>query len=119
MVAAASLPPYCPPVLHKSIERRETPPPINGNHPVAWGQDLHWIEVELLQFGEALHYCRHTQQQGKQRLTIAWRGTTIAIEQDVGTELRHHCSGINVAYRGETKRHVAHHLDQCATKSAD
>src|SRR5207245_7819983 len=45
-----------------------------------WGQDLDGIEVELLQFGDALHQSRDTEQQREQRLTIARWSPTIALE---------------------------------------
>src|SRR5262245_47260545 len=37
-----------------SAERRETQPRIKRHDACTWGQDLDWIEVELLQFGDAL-----------------------------------------------------------------
>lgn len=42
-------------VAYPSAERREAHPPIKRNNPFTWGQDLDGIEVELLQFGDALH----------------------------------------------------------------
>src|SRR5215471_15294336 len=44
-----------------STERRQMHPPIQRHDPFAWGQDLDGIEVELLQFGNALHQGRNTQ----------------------------------------------------------
>ena len=42
-------------VADTSAERRETHPPIQCNDTFTWAQDLDGIEVELLQFGDALH----------------------------------------------------------------
>ena len=42
-------------VAYPSAERRETHPSIQRYDPCAWGQDLDGIEVEILQFGDALH----------------------------------------------------------------
>src|SRR5262249_33138464 len=98
-------------VAYSSAERRETHPPIQRHDPFTWDQDLNWIEVELLQFGDALHQGRDTEQQRYERLTIARGSPTIAIEEDVSVQLRQHLSGIAVAHGRQTEGDVVHHLD--------
>ena len=49
-------------VCSSLARRRETHPPIKRHDAFTWDQDLDWIEVELLQFGDALHQGRDTEQ---------------------------------------------------------
>src|SRR5215510_13011737 len=93
-------------IADTSAERRQTHPPIQRYDAFTWSQDLDGIEVELLQFGDALHQGRHTQQQRYERLTITRRSPTITLEEDVGTQLRQHLSGITVAHRREPERNI-------------
>src|SRR4029450_4061943 len=104
-------------VEYPSAERRETHPPVQRYDAFTWSQDLDWIEVELLQLGDTLHQGRDTQQQRYERLTIARRSPTIAVEEDVGAQLRQHLSGITVAHGRQTECDVVQHLDQRATES--
>src|SRR5262245_59996478 len=70
---------------YTSAERRETHPPLKRYNAFTWGQDLDWVEVEPLQFGDALHQGRDTEQQRYQCLTVARGSTTIAFEQDISS----------------------------------
>src|SRR4029453_12302466 len=70
-------------IAYTSAERCETHPPIQCHNAFTWGQDLDWVEVELLQFRDALHQGRDTEKQRYQRLTVARGSTTIALEQDI------------------------------------
>ena len=91
---------------HTPAERRETHTPIQGNDPIPGSQDLDGIEVELLQLGDTLHQGRDTEHQRNQRHTVTRGNPTIAIEENVGAQLREHLRGIAVAHGRQVERHV-------------
>src|SRR5690606_6520475 len=101
------------------LKRLDTHAGVDDHDSLAGREDLHRIQVHLLQLGDGGDDAGHAQQRRLQRVDVAERLVAVALEETMSLGLPDHLPGVDVGEGVDAECHVLEQLDVDATETEE